>query len=143
LYTHRRKQLVHHQLAEGSVGADTNNSYLLYSKILIKSWFVWKMIILLVDLYYINECFLWLAFESFYQYSLNQLLAFNVVLLLVLLVHIVFKIMMTPKLPPIVFEYLGKKTKILLYVEHICRYDYNLLNVVLYFLFLLSYWIPY
>ena len=74
---------------------------------------------------------------------MNQLLIFNVVMLLVLLVHIVFKIMMTPKLPPIVFEYLGKKTKTLLYVEHICRYDYNLLNVVLYFLFLLSFWIPY
>ena len=54
MYSHRRKQLVHYQLTEGSVGADTNDQYLLYSKLLIKFWFVWKMFILLVDIYYIN-----------------------------------------------------------------------------------------
>jgi len=54
IYTHRRKQLIHYQLAEGSVGADTNDTYILYSKLLIKSWFMCKMLILLIDLYYIN-----------------------------------------------------------------------------------------
>ena len=41
------------------------------------------------------------------------------------------------------FEYLGRRSKSLLYMEHICRYDYNLLNVVIYLLFLMSYWLPY
>ena len=86
---------------------------------------------------------MWLAFESFYEYSLNQLLVLNIVLLSILMAHFVFKVMMTPKLPSIVFEYMDKKTRILLYIEHVCRYDYNLLNLLIYLLFLVSYLVPY
>jgi hypothetical protein len=93
--------------------------------------------------YYINECLLWLAFESFYYYSRNQLLALNIVLMGILGLHLVFKIMMTPRLPSTAFELLGKKTKVMLYAEHVLRYDFNLLHFLVYFTFLVSFFLPY
>ena len=53
-YLHRRKKLSQFQIAEGSIGADTNDEYIIYFRPLIKLWLLWKVIIFLVDLYYIN-----------------------------------------------------------------------------------------
>jgi hypothetical protein len=61
------------------------------------------MFILVVDIYYLYECCLWMSFHSFYYYSIQQLLPLNIILMLILLTHLVFKIMMTPVLPPMLF----------------------------------------
>lgn len=40
--------------------------YTYQSALLIKCWPIWKVLIILVDLYLINECYLWISFQSFY-----------------------------------------------------------------------------
>ena len=110
---------------------------------MISFWFVWKFVIMLIDIYYINECFLWLTFEGFYNYAKQQLLAFNIVLLFLLFLHCIFKIMMTPKLPESIFSYMGKHTKRLLYLEYICRYNFNLFNILMFISFFTSFILSY
>ena len=50
---------------------------------------------------------------------------------------------MTPKLPKTIFNYLNKKSKTLLYIEYICRYNFNLINIVLFIVFAISFVVPY
>lgn len=66
IYSHQRKQLARFQLSEGSEGSDPSIQYLYYSPLLLKLWFLWKTFVFLIDLYYVNECCLWIAFKSFY-----------------------------------------------------------------------------
>lgn len=131
------------QLPEGSEGADSSTTYLFHYSLLVRWWFWWKMFILVIDLYYINECCLWMSFKHFYSYSIHQLLPLNVILMAILLIHLVFKIMMTPALPANLFELLGSKSKKLLKLEFILRYDFNGLNMLIYVIFLVSYFLPY
>ena len=67
--------------------------------LLVRWWLPWKVLIFLIDLYFINECLLWVAFHSFYDYSMHHLVVLNSILMIILFLNIVFKVMMTPKLP--------------------------------------------
>ena len=142
-YLQRRKKLYQFQIADGSIGADTNNEYIVYFRPLIKLWFFWKVIILLVDLYYINECYLWMAFREFYYFAREQLKVTNIILMSIYIVHYAFRLMMTPRLPQSFFNYLTTPSKVLIYLQHIIRYNNNGFLFLVYLIFLISFFLEY
>lgn len=72
------------------------------------------MIIFLVDLYYISECYLWLAFPEFYQTSITTLLPMNIIFLVLLCLNLIFKFILTPKVPVAITQEMGWLRTILL-----------------------------
>lgn len=141
IYRYRKKYLENYVMGRGRLDPNDPSTYTFYRPLLVSLWFPWQTLLFLIDNYYVNECFFWPTFPSFYRFANTTLVPLNCTLMALLLIHLLYQWAMTPSLPISAAEGLSDRDRRRLQIEHYLRFGQNWLWIAVWLLFGLSFFV--